>query len=244
MRALLRSLKFWQKGPLWGNSSHSKPARIKPANQSTHLYQCHYTARRQSIYRSQCLVSECFLLSVESRLEAFFDEREARSRRESMPRSRQQKIKLSTETLEGCWSVASSFPFQQRSQLWLSGGLKPVKTCSQTVDLKLTLERSYGCCSIKGCFCRRVVPGALSLTLFLFFLLILAVFQAAEEAFCVNMLNLFIQWTKGGYSLILIRYLIYITFIILNLNFFLFSFVSVVTQIREFAGLGIRPLWV
>ena len=44
--------------------------------------------------------------------------------------------------------------------------LKPVKTCSQTVDLKLTLERSYGCCSLKGCFCRRDVPRALSLTLF------------------------------------------------------------------------------
>ena len=47
-----------------------------------------------------------------------------------------------------------------------SGVLKPVKTCSQTVDLKLTLERSYGCWSLKGCFYRRVVPGALSLTLF------------------------------------------------------------------------------
>ena len=159
-------LKFWQKGPLWSNSSNSKPARIEPLNQSTHLYQCNYTSRRRSIYRSQCLVSGYFLLSVESRLEAFSDEREARSRRESMPRNRQRKIKLWTKTLEGCLSVASSFPFQQHSQLKLSGVLKPVKTCSQTVELKLTLERSYGCCSLKGCFCRRVVPGALSLTLF------------------------------------------------------------------------------
>ena len=44
--------------------------------------------------------------------------------------------------------------------------LKRVKTCSQTVELELTLERSYGCCSLKGCFCGWVLPGALSLTLF------------------------------------------------------------------------------
>ena len=67
-------------------------------------------------------------------------------------------------------------------------GLKPVKACSQTVELKLTLERSYGCCSSKGCFCRRVVVGRPSLWP-CFRLLILAVFQVAEEAFFVNMLK-------------------------------------------------------
>ena len=109
--------------------------------------------------------------------------------------------------------------------------LKPVKTCSQTVELELTLERSYGCCSLKGCvFADESCLGPSFWPCFR--LLILAVFQVAEEAFCVNVLNLFIQWTKGGYSLRIIRYLTYIKFIILTLNFFLFSFVSVVTQSR------------
>ena len=99
------------------NSYNFKPARIsEQVKQSTHLYQSHCAARKQSVYCSQCRVRGYFLLSVESRLEAFSDEREARSRRGSMPRNRAQKRKLSTKTQGGCWSDASSFPFQQRSR--------------------------------------------------------------------------------------------------------------------------------
>ena len=50
-----------------------------------------------------CLMSRYFLLSVGSKIEAFFDERKARARRVPVPPNKEQKKKRLMKTPEECW---------------------------------------------------------------------------------------------------------------------------------------------
>ena len=77
-----------------------------------------------------------FPLSVESRLEAFFDEREARSRRGSVPRNKKQRIKAINENTR----VLETGPFFDGSiiqQIFKNVVLKGLKPCEQSVTRQL-----------------------------------------------------------------------------------------------------------
>jgi len=78
---------------------------------TTHLYPSHCATQNQSFFRVLSLVVRYFPLFVHSRLEAFFYEREVRSRHESVPRSKQQSKEKTTQ----CWTPAASLisPYHQ-----------------------------------------------------------------------------------------------------------------------------------
>ena len=110
-----------------------------------------------------------FPLSVESKLEAFVDEREARSRRGSVPRNKEQRIKLLMKTPE-CWRRDPFLMAPLYNRFFKNvvlKGLKPANNLQLDSCNKLTNNLSkYDCPSSKGCCFRTSRGGIFSLTLF------------------------------------------------------------------------------